>query len=219
MKMLIQHSGPAAKRKRGGQKKPETLEREQREAERARIFAEVVPCSPAELAETIALAARLKQADRDLLSSYNSPPFPPKLIYGLLAIDPDPELEGPPPSTEEFRTFKAGILERTRIAEEQIAEGQKNGAKKSAEPKLARIKVFADTNSALIKRLGAKGFSGRQLTQRVLDDWHQLQRTPLPEESKSLTRRGDNQPPPPFETLRQSWLPKAKKLLQPVGSG
>lgn len=206
-------TAPVPKRKRGGQKTAETLERERRQAELEKIFTGARSFDDQELAETRAIIASLEAAERDWLRSYNSPPFPAHLVHKLEEINPDPELQGPPPDTDEFRTYAAEVRKQATLARTQIRDGQMAGAKAAAEPKLARIYAFAKRNAVLIRQQGKNGYSGRQIAQRVLDEWSQLRRSRLPGEPSSLSRRGDENPPPPLETLRQSWLPKAKAFL------
>ncbi|MEN9832858.1 MAG: hypothetical protein RL753_12 [Bacteroidota bacterium] len=203
------------KRKRGRPKTAATIERERQEETFARIF-EVAGqnVSQEELAETQALAKSLEQGRRDLLASFKSPPFPERLVFAELSIEPDPALEGAPPNTAKFRAYRESVIREAEEVRSDIASGRRRGSENAAKLRNSRIEYFADANRVLLGRLGKPGYSTRQVTDRVMQDWHNLDPIRrLAGEPKSLARRGDGQAPPKPETLRQSWLPKAKKRL------
>jgi hypothetical protein len=202
-------------RKRGRPKTDATLERERLQAEIDKVLDDAKSkTNQYQAKEAKAFAQSLEQAERRLLRSFNSPPVPKRLVFAELSIDPDPMLEGPAPDTAEFRAYKEAVIRESDEVRSDIASGQRRGSETAAKNRNARIEAFSKANRLLIQRLGKKGYSTRQVTARVLQDWDRLDsQRRLPGEPESLTRRGDGCEPPKAATLRQSWLPKAKKRL------
>jgi hypothetical protein len=195
-------------RKRGGQKKPETLEREQQDAELRDIFSKAIKSTGDSLKELRDQVRRMGDAEAQLLKTFKSPPMPKTLVYEYLATDWDPELQGAPADVERYEAFRNAVYEDMESTEKSIAEGRAN----SRRAEVARINQFAKTNSLLLKQLGQRGFSERQVSARVLRDWDVLlPQNRLTGEPTTLTRRGDCLPPPKPETLRTSWLRRAKR--------
>lgn len=199
------HSKP----KRGRPKSAATLERERQKHELEAILARAIKCEGKEMVSLKELEASLEESERRFLANYKSPPFPKWLVYKGLGVDPDPALEGLPENLEALRALQAQVGKNDREIDDSLDQGRAAAKEK----KIERIRSFRDTNRALLDRIGTRGFSTRQVAARVLKEWIYVPpNRRLREECPSLTKRGDGKPPPKAETLRQSWIPRARKL-------